>query len=84
MRKFKPDQNICTYHDYIIENANDICKIRELDYDDIHYLLLEVQRLADLIIENAEYAKVCGEKMEGRMYDYRSAIEGLGFKRDKS
>jgi hypothetical protein len=76
-----PDRSICSYHNDILDNARKLQNMRERDYEEIKNVLSEVSSLAYDIEQWAENALVCGEKMEGRMAEYREAIESLGFKR---
>jgi hypothetical protein len=78
-----PTRNICDYHNDILDNAKKLQNMRERDYDEVRDVLSEVNSLAYDIEQWVEYALVCGEKMEGRMAEYRDAIENLGFKRNK-
>ena len=79
----KPDQNICSYHSVILEKVKDLQNIREGDYETVADVLWKVSDLADDIEKAVSYALVCGEHMEGRLQDYRDAIESLGFQRIK-
>jgi hypothetical protein len=78
-----PNRSICSYHNDILDNAKKLQNMRERDYDEVRDILSEVNSLAYDIEQWAEYALVCGEKMEGRMAEYRDAIENLGFTRNK-
>jgi hypothetical protein len=78
-----PDRSICSYHNDILDNAKKLQNLRERDYEEISDVLSEVSSLAYDIEQWAEYALVCGDKMEGRMAEYREAIESLGFTRNK-
>jgi hypothetical protein len=78
-----PDRSICSYHNDILDNAKKLQNMRERDYDEVRDVLSEVNSLAYDIEQWVENALVCGEKMEGRLFDYREAIENLGFKRNE-
>jgi hypothetical protein len=78
-----PDRSICSYHNDILDNAKKLQNLREGDYEEISDVLSEVNNLAYDIEQWVECALVCGDKMESRMFEYREAIESLGFKRNK-
>ena len=79
----KPDQNICSYHNDMIELARELQNIKPRHYDNIEDALDDVQTLAYKIEQAGEYALVCGQNMEDRLTEYKDAIESLGFKRIK-
>ena len=79
----KASDQICNYHHYIKERANDILKIKDRTYDKVEDLLWEVQNIADDIYNSVNMALEAGQSMENRLKEYRDAIEGLGFRRDK-
>ena len=81
--KIVPTKNICDYHRDIEDKANELCKIRESDYEDPRDLLSAVQDIVNDILESVQYATQCGINMENRLQDYRDTIEGLGYKRVK-
>jgi hypothetical protein len=80
---FRPDRNICSYHQDIIDFAKKIQNFREKDYETVADLLSDVEYLASKIEELGEYALVAGQKMEDRLVEYKHGIESLGFKRIK-
>jgi len=82
-KELEPNQNICNYHGIIEDKAREILNIRDDRYEEVKDLLWEVQSLADDILNAVKYAYEGGNRMEGRMRDYRDAIEALGFKRVK-
>lgn len=64
-------------HDLIVEELENLKD----------YIFLESEndeKCIDDIISLVKEAKVKGQTMEDRLYVYRQAIEGLGFKRDRS
>jgi len=79
----KVNDQICNYHHYIKELANNILKIKDNAYDKVEDLLWEVQNTANDIYASASMALEAGVSMEERLKDYRNAIEGLGFIRNK-
>lgn len=83
MQRPKAYDQIYNYHHYIKEQANDIMKIKDKAYDKVEDLLWEVQNIADDIYASASMALEAGVRMEERLKDYRNAIEGLGFTREK-
>jgi len=64
---------ICECHDEIKELG------KELENLDLQRIIDIAKRLQDVAVE----AKAYGQSMENRLSDYRSAVEGLGFSRDK-
>ena len=83
MDKFARPKTICDCHKEIMESAKDIIRIKTNDYDDVTGLLIFVQTLADRIYGEAEEAYEYGNNMEDRLHEYFSAIESLGFKRER-
>lgn len=81
---YQGKHNICDYHSKIKDLAWKIEKIRERDYDEVKDLLDEVQSIASDIYTFADKALDAGQSMENRMKEYKEAIEGLGFIRNKS
>lgn len=82
-------RNICDVHNDIIKECNsitkDISKCRATDPPEDLYDVLDNIRwqLENYVISYTEEAKEYGQSMENRMSDYRNAIEGLGFVREK-
>jgi hypothetical protein len=79
----KRPKTICDCHQEIMNLAKEIIGIKTSEYDDVVQLLIYVQRLADNIYSEAEDAYEYGNNMEGRLHEYFSAIEDLGFKRER-
>jgi Na+/phosphate symporter len=67
-------ENICCYHNDIKMYATRIKKTTNID---------EINQCATEIIELAKKAKVAGQHMENRLYQYHDAMIGLGFVRNK-
>lgn len=68
------DKTLCDMHDLIVEELENLKD----------YIFLESEndvKCIDDIISLVKEAKVKGQTMEDRLYLYRRAIEGLGFKR---
>jgi uncharacterized coiled-coil DUF342 family protein len=63
-------KTLCNNHNELIFQLKQIKKRRQITSE-------EINELMDLI----RFCKKQGQVMENRMRDYRSAIEGLGFKR---
>ena len=79
--------SICSRHDGIIRLAKKIEDYKWTRIDNIEEaekILYELADIASDIRIEVEQAKESGQKMEDRMSDYKSTIEGLGFVRDKN
>ena len=82
-------RNICEVHNLILKECDsllkDINKCRVTDEPEDLYDVLDNMRyeIETYIVSYTEEAKEYGQSMENRMSDYRNAIEGLGFVRDK-
>jgi len=70
-KKAKEKRLICHLHDDIIEECDFLLETFE-----------EFKTKVTHIKQLAEDAKERGQAMEDRLYDYKRAIEGLGFTRD--
>jgi hypothetical protein len=88
--KINQKRAICNIHDDILSLCDDLYKIKIQDYHkyedgiinhaDFEY---DMDRLISQIISLTKDAKERGCAMEERLTEYRSAIEILGFIRDK-
>jgi DnaJ-domain-containing protein 1 len=76
---------ICGKHDGILERVKKIEKMMRrydsLDESELRDLVSDIEFEVGYIEDDAEQAKVMGQKMEDRLSKYRNAIEGLGFGR---
>lgn len=89
-------ENICETHDKILKHVLHISKILEdakkilqahsddneeinSAYDYVYDAIYEIDKITDW----TDKAKESGQSMENRLTLYRSAIEDLGFKREK-
>jgi hypothetical protein len=79
----KKERNICDLHDEIKSWATKICNIKLRNYENAEDALIYAQDYASYILNVIDDAKIAGEKMEARLFDYRTAIESLGFERNK-
>lgn len=79
-KKKKERRFICNDHDDIKENAERILK--EFDkFQTPYQMKLNIKRYAKEIIKLVKDAKDSGISMESRLYEYKQAIENLGFER---
>lgn len=76
-------QNICHLHNEIIQKCKELNKLGRYSYDSIEDLIREVEYIVGYIEDYANEALESGQKMEDRLIEYKEAIEGLGFVREK-
>lgn len=77
-------RNLCEIHKDIEDKVKEIIAMKPNRYDNVDDFYKDVEWLADDIYTLLQEAIERGNAMEGRLQDYRYAIEGLGFKREKN